>query len=159
MLSLQTAVQRNMLPRGAVAVRGTRQHWAHRWRRQSLPRATKPSARTIKFSSPQPSLPFTISWWLVAVGAMVVLMLWATPCCCLEARCPAQPTFGSYCQCATARIRSGIEITITCDFKKMEVSLDYEVWQFLSFETFLSDASMMTIMYTGYWIHSPITFL
>lgn len=62
---------------------------------------------------------------------MVMLMLGATPCCCLEARCPAQPAFESYCQCATARIRSGIEITIKCDFqKKEEVVLTKNIYPF-----------------------------
>lgn len=127
-LSLQTAVQRNMLLQGAVAVSGTQDQevvQAHGYRGHSLLMITTPSARPIKFDSPPPRLPCSIPWWLVTVVVALVLALKAAPCCCLEARCPpeASTSAGSYCECTKERIRSGFGVNIRCDFHKKEVGV------------------------------------
>lgn len=114
-----------MLLRGAVAVCGTQQ--------QKVVEAHTLSARPIRFALPPPRLSNYTSRWLVTAVVMVLLMLNTTPCCCLEARCPAESASDSYCQCGVEEIRSGLEVSIKCDFQKEEVSVDYEVGHLPSF--------------------------
>lgn len=123
----QTAVQRKMLLRRAVAVIGTRHQEvveAHRWWWQSSLKTTTPAAWPVKFPLPPPRLPYNISRWLVTAVVMAVLMLKTTPCCCLEVRCPAVAESESYCQCTKENIRSGSKIIIKCDLQQKEVGVD-----------------------------------